>query len=76
MKRLKDFLAEGMSTEVSTALETVLGASYASVSQKDPKILKDAMKSDKNFKTAKKYWDTGNASQSLKNLQVLGKKII
>ena len=75
MKTYKTFLAEGMSTEVSTALETVLGASYASVSQKDPKILKDAMASDKNFKTAKKYWDTGNASQSLKNLLVLGTKI-
>ena len=76
MKTYKTFLTEGMSTEVSTALETVLGASYASVSQKDPQILKDAMKSDKNFKTAKKYWDTGNTTQSLKNLQVLGKKII
>ena len=76
MKSFKKFLIEGMSTEVSTALETVLGASYASVSQKDPKILKDAMASDKNFKTAKKYWDTGNASQSLKNLQVLGTKIM
>ncbi len=76
MKRFKNFLAEGMSTEVSTALETVLGASYASVSQNDPKILKDAMASDKNFKTAKKYWDTGNTTQSLKNLQVLGKKIM
>ena len=75
MIRFKNFLTEGMSTEVSTALETVLGASYASVSQNDPQILKDAMKSDKNFKTAKKYWDTGNASQSLKNLQVLGTKI-
>ena len=38
MKTYKTFLAEGMSTEVSTALETVLGASYASVSQKDPQI--------------------------------------
>ena len=77
MKRFKNYLKEGtMSTEVSTALETVLGTAFESVSTKKPKILKDAMANDKNFKSAKKYWDTGNEAQSLKNLQALGNKIV
>jgi hypothetical protein len=76
MKTFKKFIVEGMSTEVSTALETVLGTAFEAVSTKKPKILKDAMANDKNFKTAKKYWDTGNTTQSLKNLQVLGQNIM
>ncbi len=81
MKRFKNFLAEGMSTEVSTALETVLGKSYESVSLNNPKILKDAMANDKQFGKTTKYWKKMNGepispTQSLKNLQSLGEKII
>tara|TARA_B100001123_G_C15237979_1_gene997948 strand:+ start:40 stop:1602 length:1563 start_codon:yes stop_codon:yes gene_type:complete len=76
MKSFKTFLVEGMSTEVSTALETVLGLSWEAVVNKNDQILLDAMKSNKQFKTAKKYWDTGNEKLSLKNLKILGEKIV
>ena len=64
------------STEVSTALETVLGVAYESVSKGKPKILKDAMADDGNFKKAKKYCNTGNPTADLKNLQIFGQNII
>ena len=39
MKSFKQYLLAEESTEVSTALETVLGVSYESVSKGKPKIL-------------------------------------
>ena len=76
MKSFKQYLLAEESTEVSTALETVLGVSYESVSKGKPKILKDAMAEDKNFKKAKSYWNTGNPTKDLKNLQTFGQNII
>ena len=55
MKSFKQHMLYEESTEVSTALETVLGVAYESVSKGKPKILKDAMADDGNFKKAKKY---------------------
>ena len=76
MKSFNQYLLAEESTEVSTALETVLGVSYESVSKGKPKILKDAMANDKNFKKAKAYWDTGQPTKDLKNLQTFGQNII
>jgi hypothetical protein len=76
MKSFSQYMLYEESTEVSTALETVLGVSYESVAQNDPKILTDAMSSDGNFKKAKAYWDTGNPQTDLQNLQIFGANII
>jgi len=76
MKSFKQHMLYEESTEVSTALETVLGVAYESVSKGKPKILKDAMADDGNFKKAKKYWNTGNPTADLKNLQIFGQNII
>ena len=73
--KIQRFLTEE-STEVSTALETVLGVSYESVSQNDPDILTTAMASDGKFKTAKSYWDTGDPVTDLANLQTFGQNIV
>jgi len=76
MKSFKQHMLYEESTEVSTALETVLGVSYDSVSNNNPTLLTDAMASDGNFKKAKKYWDTGDPTADLKNLQIFGQNII
>ena len=75
VEKIQNFLYEA-STEVSTALETVLGVAYESAAQNDPDILKTAMASDRKFKTAKVYWDTGNPVTDLANLQTFGQNII
>ena len=57
MQSFKQHLAEAVSTEVSTALETVLGACYYAWHKKDENILKEYMDDTSGpFNKAKKYW--------------------
>lgn len=61
MQTFKQHLAEAVSTEVSTALETVLGACFKAASQNSTAKGEDVLKgymNDKSgpFEKAKKYW--------------------
>ena len=80
MESFKEYLVEE-STEVSTALETVLGVAYQAAFQKTKKAkvasLAAGMKAHaKDFRTTKKYWDKGSKEEQIKNLLSFGKKIV
>ena len=68
----KEYLVEE-STEVSTALETVLVVAYQAAFQKTKKAkvasFAAVMKAHaKDFRTTKKYWDKGSKEEQIKNL--------
>ena len=73
--KIQTFLTEE-STEISTALETVLGIAYESVALNDPNILTSAMANDGKYKKTKSYWDTGAPVTDLANLLTFGQNIV
>ena len=82
MKSFKQYTLLTEATDVSTALETVLGVCYeaASDSKNSATILKKGMKSAE-FKKAKKYWQQkgkkpADRQLEIDNLMIFGKKIL
>ena len=80
MKSFKQYTFLTEATDVSTALETVLGVCYqaASDSKNSEKILKNAMSKDKQFKVAKQYWNIKGlkTEDKIANLMTFGNNIL
>ena len=79
MQSFKQYLAEAVSTEVSTALETVLGKAYQAVSiggDAGKEYMLDAMRNDDKFDKAKKFWKTDDEETDLKNLWTFGNNVL
>jgi len=78
MKTFTSYTYLTESTKVSTALETVMGVAYKAAKtggKPGNKILLSAMKRDKQFKIAQKFWNNGTEKEQVKNLMIFGKKI-
>ena len=89
MQSFKQFLTEAASTEVSTALETVLGATYEAASQtgatKQKNTLKKLMMDSKNkskFEKTMSFWKitskkvTDVTDEEIKNLLIFGNNVV
>ena len=65
-------------TDLSTAMETVIGICYQAASaggKKGKDILLDAMANNKEFKKANSVWDKGKEEDSIKGLMKFGKNV-
>ena len=75
MLTFKQHLTEAVSTEVSTALETVLGVAFSAYSNKNKKELTDAMTNDLQFAKANKFWSTSKQKDEKKKEKDLAKAV-